>query len=156
MHRFVIFPVATGVLRSGLMQMRQMKDKPFRASARVHGKADICAFAVDCTCGLKVNYIDDMIHDTLLNGIADDEIRREILGSADVFTRAVNKIVALVKSKKMARNAVPPPRSTVQCPHDADHKPANAAPLSRNPTIYLLGQNNRVVCSASDFISSTK
>ena len=53
-----------------------------------------------------------MIRDAMLNGIADDEIHREILGSADVLKRAVNKIVALVESKEMARNAVlPRPRS---------------------------------------------
>ena len=74
-----------------------------------------------------------MIWDTLLNGIADDEIRREILGSADLLTRAVNEIVALVESKEMARNAVPPTEvisvSAVQRLHDADHRARrNATP----------------------------
>ena len=108
MRRLAVIPVATGVLRSDLMQMRQLRDKLFRAfAARVRGKADTCAFTVDCTCGLKVNYTDHMICDTLLNGIADDEIRRETLGSVDVLTRTVNEIVALVESKEMAPNAVP-------------------------------------------------
>ena len=49
---------------------------------------------------------------TLLNGIADDEIRREILGSADMLTRAINEIVALVERKEMACNAVPPTEVT--------------------------------------------
>ena len=80
------------------MQMRRLRDKPFCAfGARVRGKADTCAFTIDCTCGLKVSYTDHMTRDTLLNGIADDEIRREILGSADMLTRAVNEIVALVQ-----------------------------------------------------------
>ena len=83
------------------MQMRQLRDEPFRAfAARSRGKADTCAFTVDCNCGLKVNYTNHVIHGTLLNGIADDEIRREILGSAEVLTRAVNEIVALVESKE--------------------------------------------------------
>ena len=74
-----------------------------------------------------------MIRDTLLNGITDDEIRREILGSADLLIRAVNEIVALVESKEMARNAVPPTEvtsvSAVQRLHDADHRARpNAAP----------------------------
>ena len=74
-----------------------------------------------------------MIWDTLLNGIADDEIRRKILGSADLLTRAVNEIVVLVESKEMARNAVPPTEVTsvlaVQRLHDADHRARrNATP----------------------------
>ena len=90
MRRLAVIPVTTGVLRSDLMQMRQVRDEPFRAfAARVRGKADTCAFTVDCICGLKINYTDHMICDTLLNGIADDEIRREILGSTDVPTCAV-------------------------------------------------------------------
>ena len=90
------------------MQMRQLRDKPFRAyAARVRGKADTCAFTIDCTCcGLKINYTDHMIRDTLLNGIGDHEICREILGGVDMLTRTVNKIVALVEVKEMARNAV--------------------------------------------------
>ena len=113
MRRLAVIPVATDVLRSDLMQICQRRDEPFRAfAARVRGKADTCAFTIDCTCGLKINYMDHMIRDTLLNGIADDEIRREILGSADLLTRAVNEIVALVESKEMARNAVPPTEVT--------------------------------------------
>ena len=73
-RQLTVIPVPTGVLRSDPMQMRQLRDEPFCAfAARVRGKADTCAFTVDCTCGLKVNYIDHMIRDTLLNGIADDD-----------------------------------------------------------------------------------
>ena len=94
------------------MQMRQLRDEPFCAyAARVRGKADTCAFTIDCTCcGLKINYTDHMIRDTLL-GIGDHEICREILEGADMLTRTVNKIVALVEVKEMARNAIPLPRS---------------------------------------------
>ena len=161
MRRLAVIPVATGVLRSDLMQLRQLRDQPFRAFAtRVRGKADTCAFTVDCTCGLKVKYTDHMICDTLLNGIADDEIHREILGCADVLKRAVNEIVALVESKEMARNAVPPTQvtsvSAIQRLHDAHHRHVVMQSHAGNLTIYLLGQNNHVVRSASDFISSTK
>ena len=76
MYRLAVIPVATGVLRSDLMQMRQLRDETFRPfAARVRGKTNTSAFTVDCNCGLKVNYTDHMIRDTLFNGIADDEIR---------------------------------------------------------------------------------
>ena len=136
MRQLAVISVATGVLRSDLMQMRHLRGEPIRASvARVRGKADTCAFTVDCTCGLKVNYTDDMIYDTLLNGIADDVICREILGSADVLTRAVNEIVALVEFKEMARNAVPLTEvtsvSAIQHLHHADHRAHRNATPSR-------------------------
>ena len=132
MRRLAVIAVATGVLRSDLMQMRQLRDEPFRAfAARVCGKVDTCASTVDCTCGLKVSYTDHIIRDTLFNGIAHDKIRREIFGSADVLKRAVNEIVALVESKEIARNAVPPTEVTsvldVQGPHDADHRARHTA-----------------------------
>ena len=101
-----------------------------------------------------------MIRDTLLNGIADAEIRREIRETADVLTLAVNKIVGLVESKEMARNAVPRPRTHLCQPFNAYMTQTTEYVVmqshARNPTIYLHSQNNRVVHSAGDFFSSTK
>ena len=48
-----------------------------------------------------------MIRDTLLNGISDSDIRREVLGTEDIVTTAINDVIALVESKEMARNAMP-------------------------------------------------
>ena len=161
MRRLTVIPVALGVLRFDLMQMWQNRGESFRAfAARVRGKADTCAFTVDCTCGLKVCYTDHMIRDTLPKGIVDDEITQEILGSADVLTRVVNEIVALVESKEIARNAVPPTEvtsvSAVQRPHDADHRARRNAISRRESNNLPSRSNNHVVHSASDFISSTR
>ena len=61
MRRLAVIPVATGVLRSNLMQMRQLRDESFRAfAARVRGKAVKCAFTVDCICDLKFDYTDQL------------------------------------------------------------------------------------------------
>ena len=110
MRRLAVIPIATGVLRSELRQMCQMRDEAFRAfAARVRGKADTCEFSATCSCGLKVGYTDHMIRDTLLSGIADDDIRREILGIAGILTSSINEIIALVESKEIARNATPTP-----------------------------------------------
>ena len=160
MRRLAVIPVATGVLRSNLMQMLPLRDEPFRAfAARVRGKADTCAFTIDCTCGLKINYTDHMIRDTLLNAIADYEIRREILEGADMLTRAVNEIVALIEAKEMARNAAPPRLRSHLCQPFSAYMTQTTEhvvmqPHAGNPTIYLIGQNSRVVLSASDFFSS--
>ena len=52
-----------------------MRDEFFSSfAAQVRGKADICAFSADCSCGMEVNHIDRMIGDTLQNGISDLDI----------------------------------------------------------------------------------
>ena len=45
--------------------------------------------------------------DTLLKGICNAEIRREVLGTANIITTAINNVIAIVESKEMARNAAP-------------------------------------------------
>ena len=93
MQCLAVIPIATGVLRTELMQMCQMRDESFRSfAARVRVKAGTCAFSADCSCGLKVNYTDHTIRDTLLNGISDFDICREILGTTDILTTTVTTI----------------------------------------------------------------
>ena len=114
MRRLAVLPIATDALTTELMQMCQMRDESFRSfAARVRGKPDTCAFSADCSFGLKVNYTDHMIRDTLLNGFSDFDIRREILGTTDILTTAVNDVIALVESNEMARNATPAPDESV-------------------------------------------
>ena len=108
MRSLAVIPVATCVLRSELFQLRQERDEAIRAfAARVRGKAETCAFAAQCECGKSVNYTDNAIRDVLLNGLADTDIRREILGTKDILTKPINDIVALIEGKEMARNALP-------------------------------------------------
>ena len=108
MRSLAVIPVATGVLRTELLQLRQERDQPFRAfTARVRGKAETCAFSTKCECGKNVDYTDHVIRDVLLNGISDPDIRREVLGTKDVPKTPVNDVIALVENKEMARNALP-------------------------------------------------
>ena len=108
MRLLAVIPVATGVLRTELLQLRQERDETFRAfAARVRGKAETCAFSAVCTCGNNVDYTNHVIRDVLLSGIADPNIRREVLGTPDILTKAVNDVIALVENKEMARNALP-------------------------------------------------
>ena len=108
MRSLAVIPVATGVLRTELLQLRQERDEPFRAfTARVRGKAETCAFTTTCECGKNVDYTDHAIRDVLLNGLSDPDIRREVLGTKDVLKTPVNDVIALVENKEMARNALP-------------------------------------------------
>ena len=66
----------------------------------------------------------------------------------------------LVESKEMAHNAVPSTEvtsvSAVKRQMTQTIERVVMQTQVRNPRIHLLGQNNRVVRSASDFINSTK
>jgi hypothetical protein len=108
MRSLAVIPIATGVLRTELLQMRQERDEPFRAyAARVRGKAEACEFTARCVCGLNVDYTDHSIRDALLGGINDPDIRREVLGTANILRTPVNDVIGIIENKEMARNALP-------------------------------------------------
>lgn len=77
-------------------------------SNSVRGKAEICNYRTRCQCNNEVNFTDSIIRDVLIAGIEDTDIRREILGMVDILDTPINNIIALVESKEMARNALPP------------------------------------------------
>ena len=75
MRSLAIIPVATCVLRTELLQLRQERDEPFRTfTAKVRGKAETCSYATSCTCGASVDYTDHVIRDVILNGLYDCSI----------------------------------------------------------------------------------
>ena len=108
MRSLAVIPVAIVVLRSELLQIKQERDESFRAfAARVRGKAETCAFTAKCSCGNDVDYTDMVIRDVLLSGIADCDIKREVLGWDKILQKTVNEVIAIVENKEMARNALP-------------------------------------------------
>ena len=108
MRSLAIIPVATCVLRTELLQLRQERDEPFRTfTAKVRGKAETCSYTASCTCGASVDYTDHVIRDVILNGLYDSDIRRDALGIAGILEKPVNEVIALVETKEMARNALP-------------------------------------------------
>jgi hypothetical protein len=56
-----------------------------------------------------VYYTDEAIRDVLLHGIADNDIRRNALGAAEIQTKSVANVIALVEGKETARDASLPP-----------------------------------------------
>ena len=112
MRSFSVIPVATGVRRAELMQLRQAPDETFRSfAAKVQGKAETCAFhtSTKCTCGLEVtaDYTTATVKDVLLAGIADLDIRREALSLKDIHKISINDVISFVEDREMARNANP-------------------------------------------------
>ena len=53
-----------------------------------------------------MDFTDSIIKDVLLAGIHDTEIRREILGEAQIDSSTVNEVVRIVEGKETARDAI--------------------------------------------------
>ena len=114
-----VVPVALGVLRSDLNAMQQDPDETFRAfAAKVQGKAETCEYRTKNTgtcsadgCNTPYEgytyYTDDRIRDTLLQGIADIDIRREALSVKGIQEQPITEIIAFVETRETARNANP-------------------------------------------------
>ena len=110
MKKLSVIPIATGILRAELLEMKQLRDEPFRKFAsRVRGKAEICEYTIDVTCSCtrinNVNFTDHIMRDVLLAGIYDADIRREMFGIDQLLQKSINEVIAMVEKKEMARDA---------------------------------------------------
>ena len=144
MHSVAVIPVATCVLRIGLLQLRQSRDESLCAfPARVCGKAETCAFKSKCECGREVNYTDHVISDKRCNnGSHDPDIRREVLGIAEILSKPINDVITLVGSKEKARTAFPlsslPALSSFQCQKTTEADQAKKASCPDCATAYKI------------------
>ena len=72
------------VSRLELQQMRQDRDEPVRTfAARLKGQSSVCQYLVNCECGTQISYSDAMVRDTMIIGLADNDIQLDILGQAN-------------------------------------------------------------------------
>ena len=99
----------TMVSRVLLQSMHQDRDEGVRNfAARLNGQADICKYVITCTCGVEVNFTEQMVRDTLIRGLEDPEIRQDILGheNQDIGLEAVLKIVEAKESWKRSEKSL--------------------------------------------------
>ena len=93
-----------------MLALSQDRERPIRAFyARLKASASDCELSVQCTataCTEKVSYSDKMILHALVRGIADEEIREQVLAKTEEL--GLEETVKFVKAKETGR------RSTVQ------------------------------------------
>ena len=107
--RLAVQPVARGVRRTDLMNMQQDSGESIRSfHAKVKGKAATCSYIVSCKCNppTNVDYTELVIKDVILNGLVDEDIKKEILGADDLDGLSVEKLVSRIEGKETARNAL--------------------------------------------------
>ena len=85
--KLAVISIAASVRRAEFLALHQDHGQPVRSfAARVKGKAQTCAFHKNCSqCDHPVDYTDEMVKYVIISGIADEEIKKEVLGIPDNF-----------------------------------------------------------------------
>ena len=106
MKSLAVIDVAATVRVTELLAMKQDHGEGIHAFvARVRGTANICALEKACTCGLNINYTDDVVRWVILVGLSSPEIAREVLGTKDIDHKNLLGTVSIMESKERAARA---------------------------------------------------
>ena len=97
------------VSRVAFQQMHQDRDEGVRNyAARLRGQADVCKYTITttCTCGVDVigNYRNNMIKDTLIRGLEDQEIQQDVLGHENQ-DMSLEDTVKLIEAKESGKRS---------------------------------------------------
>ena len=93
------------VARMQLQQMHQDRDEPARTfAARIKGQAGVCQFDVTCGCGENISYSEQMIRDSFVIGLADEDIRLDLLGQMDQ-DMTLDKVISFVEAKESGKRS---------------------------------------------------
>jgi len=108
--RLAVIPVAISVRRSDLLAVRQCDGESVRSFfARIKGKAATCLYTVNCPsgeCNQSVDFTDIIAKDVLISGLAEDEVKREVLGWPGLDKSTIEETVSFIEAKEMARDAL--------------------------------------------------
>ena len=69
----------------------------------------MCAFAKECSndnCSQIVDYTESIVKYVVISGIADEEIKKNVLGHADLDSKSLNNTISLIETKEMAARAM--------------------------------------------------
>lgn len=109
--KMAVLQVATSVRRFKLLSTKQEPGQLFREFfANVRASASTCEYTIPCPhtcCAQKeqIDYTSRVVKDILVAGIADNDIRKDILGHTQLDSITDKDIVKFVEEKEMAKNA---------------------------------------------------
>ena len=97
------------VARVQLLNLRQDRDETVRAyCARLRGQAGICKLTkikkCECDRDVEIDYSDDVIRDTLIRGLEDDDIRLDIMGQCRQDL-SLNETLQMVEAKESGKRS---------------------------------------------------
>ena len=89
-----------------LRSMIQDRDEPVKSfMARLKGVAEVCKLTVRCPCdpGVQVSYADKEIYHCLVKGLADMDIRNQVMGEVEEMD--LHDVVKFIEAKESGRKA---------------------------------------------------
>ena len=107
MRKMAVLQVATSVRRTKLLATKQEHGQLIREyNANVRATASTCDFTIKCPhscCADKdpVDYTSKVVKDILVAGIADTDIRKDVLGHPELDNMLDKDIVKFVEEKEM-------------------------------------------------------
>jgi hypothetical protein len=108
--QMAVIPVAISVRRADLLGIKQDHGENARAFyAKVKGKASTCSYTIGCTgaaCIQVIDFTNVMVKDVLISGLADEDIKKDVLGWPDLYSKSLEDAVSFIGAKKMARDAL--------------------------------------------------
>jgi len=109
--QMAVIKVATSVRRTNLLAVKQDHGETIREFyANVKATAATCNYTVHCPnpcCATNppIDYTSSIVKDVLVAGIADSDIRKDVLGWEELDSKNDKDLVAFVEAKELARNA---------------------------------------------------
>ena len=90
-----------------LSNMYQDREEPVRTfCARLLGQANTCNFSIECKdCRKDVSYMNQMVRDCIVRGLADEDIRLDVMSNEDQH-QDLNKLVAYIEAKEAGKRSV--------------------------------------------------
>ena len=111
MKQMAVIKVATSIRRTKLLSLKQDHGQPIREFyANVKAQAATCNFTVKCgqTCcaaAPAVDYTPLVVKDILVSGLADSEIRKDVLEWSELDVKSAKDLVGFVEGKETAKKA---------------------------------------------------
>ena len=105
-----VIPVAICVRRAELLCAKQDHGESARSFyAKVKGKAATCSYSITCssgTCTQVNDFTDVMVKDVVISGVADEDVKKEVLGWSDLDNKILEDTIRFIEAKEMARDAL--------------------------------------------------
>ena len=114
--QLAVIPVSVVVRRTDFLSTKQDLTENTRSfAARLKGKASTCSYTCKCPkdgCNQIIDFTDIILKDVMVTGLADEDIRKEVLGWGSLDEKDVNETIGYIESKEMARDAMTKPAVT--------------------------------------------
>ena len=108
--RLAVIGVALSAPRAATLKTCQEPGEPIRNYvARLRGKAHVCNFTTKGSCGNDAciaDFTDDMVKMIMINGLADEDVKKDILSTIDIDDKTLADTVSLIDSKEITARAM--------------------------------------------------